>query len=101
MEKLPIAPLEKQSSQSCPHGSAIGAPCAACFEGSKETQPAWKRIEKLLRESKFNRKETSLTQSTIERDGETFTIHSIEKGDDPLLSGVQGLFEKTFGEEEV
>lgn len=95
--------LEKQGSvQSCPHGDAIDTSCAGCFEEMKETQKgAWKRVQKLLEMSKFKRRETSLTQATIERDGETFTIHSIEKGDDPLLSGVQKLLEEKFGKEEV
>ncbi len=70
-------------------------------KGSYEKQPAWKRIGELSRGSKFERKEIHSAQSIIQRDGETFTIHSIENGDDPLLSGVQTLFEKTFGEEEV
>ncbi|MBX4198202.1 hypothetical protein KW782_02585 [Candidatus Parcubacteria bacterium] len=65
-------------------------------------QPTRKRIEALQARSKFRRSPEDSSTCTIENaEGTTFSLSTIENGQDPILGDVQALFERTFGEEEI
>ncbi len=63
--------------------------------------PVAERIEELLQKSKWKRSSPDSPNTTIENNGQTFLLRTIESGDDESVSHIQQLFEKTFGKEEI
>lgn len=70
-------------------------------EALLENEPAWQMIERLQKESKYERSDTHSANCTIECEGKKFRIEVIESREDPSLSEVQQIMLDTFGEEEV
>ncbi|MBU6500284.1 MAG: hypothetical protein KGJ89_00400 [Patescibacteria group bacterium] len=66
-----------------------------------KSRPVWRTVKKLQRESKFSRQSPDSPSGEIEINGDKFKIEAIERSDSPELTEVQGLFERTFGKEEV
>lgn len=86
---------------SCPHGVPIVSFCQPCTTESRDTQPAWKDIEKLRGQSKFKRSNNDSPSCTLDFEGKKYLIEHVESGESPTLSEVQDLCIRTFGEEEV
>ena len=101
---IPTKPYKKESApeaEMCSHHVAFSEYCEACKMHAIEAQPAWRAATNLEAESKFTRINPDSPATEIEMNGERFSIQSIESRDDPTLTEVQALFEKTFGAEEV
>lgn len=58
-------------------------------------------LNRLMAQSKFKRLDPSNPDAIIEANGERYTIEMVPNGQSEMLSGVQKLFVKTFGTEEV
>lgn len=103
MPKLPETPVQLPLIRdgACRHGLLITERCTACINESKKNQPAWKDIEKLNSQSKYTRSNETSSNCTIEYEGKKYTIEHVESGDAPVLSRVQEMLVKAFGEEEV
>ena len=63
-------------------------------------QPAWQMVEQLKRRSHF-RRATQISPDTWIEGEKKFRIEVIRSGQDPTLTAVHKMFERTFGEEEV
>ncbi|MEN9342146.1 MAG: hypothetical protein RIQ54_402 [Candidatus Parcubacteria bacterium] len=73
----------------------------AVLEQAKENQESWERVSQLQKESLFIRSNADHWNTTIEREGQKFSIELITDPKSPDISQVQELFESVFGSEEV
>jgi len=86
----------------CPHGTPLDALCKICTTETKiKSQPAWKDIEALKRQSRGTRSSETSPSCTVEIEGKNYTIEHVELGESKTLLEVQNLLEKTFGKEEI
>lgn len=75
------------------------------FPGTLDTRKdepiANETLARLMGESKFTRADRESPNTTIEANGNKFAIEMVPDGKSETLTDVQGLFTRTFGEEEV
>ncbi len=85
----------------CPHGNSRGGICEACLGESRDSQPAWKLVEQLRSESRYQRSLEGSPECTIEREGKKYEVKMLRPEDEATIQEVQRMLEETFGEDET
>jgi hypothetical protein len=107
MFEMPISQKEinkPKENNTCVHGIECGIFCEACLNESRNSQPVWEMIDKLMEASQKKgiiRKHIGEFKYELEFKGEIFEIEALTDKNDPRLSEVQSLLEEVFLSEEV